>query len=137
MKHLLFLAIFTFSVLNINAQIYDITENEYVYKVFPNMNKPIVIDFCATWCGPCHQYSAIFNSVANEFYGKADFYRVDIDKNKSWAQQWGIEYIPTTIIIYTIGEKIYRESGVLSKDKLAGLVKKAVSKYKSDRQDYF
>ncbi|WP_295435805.1 thioredoxin family protein [uncultured Prevotella sp.] len=137
MKHLLFLAIFTFSVLNINAQIYDITENEYVYKVFPNMNKPIVIDFCATWCGPCHQYSAIFNSVANEFYGKADFYRVDIDKNKSWAQQWGIEYIPTTIIIYTKGEKIYRESGVLSKDKLAGLVKKAVSKYKSDRQDYF
>lgn len=134
MKHLLFLAIFTFSVLNINAQIYDITENEYVYKVFPNMNKPIVIDFCATWCGPCHQYSAIFNSVANEFYGKADFYRVDIDKNKSWAQQWGIEYIPTTIIIYTKGEKIYRESGVLSKDKLAGLVKKAVSKYKSDRQ---
>jgi len=101
------------------------------------MNKPIVIDFCATWCGPCHQYSAIFNSVANEFYGKADFYRVDIDKNKSWAQQWGIEYIPTTIIIYTKGEKIYRESGVLSKDKLAGLVKKAVSKYKSDRQDYF
>lgn len=137
MKHLLFLAIFTFSVLNINAQIYDITENEYVYKVFPNMNKPIVIDFYATWCGPCHQYSAIFNSVANEFYGKADFYRVDIDKNKSWAQQWGIEYIPTTIIIYTKGEKIYRESGVLSKDKLAGLVKKAVSKYKSDRQDYF
>ncbi len=137
MKHLLFLAIFTFSVLNINAQIYDITENEYVYKVFPNMNKPIVIDFCATWCGPCHQYSSIFNSVANEFYGKADFYRVDIDKNKSWAQQWGIEYIPTTIIIYTKGEKIYRESGVLSKDKLAGLVKKAVSKYKSDRQDYF
>lgn len=137
MKHLLFLAIFSFSVLKINAQIYDITENEYVYKVFPNMNKPIVIDFCATWCGPCHQYSAIFNSVANEFYGKADFYRVDIDKNKSWAQQWGIEYIPTTIIIYTKGEKIYRESGVLSKDKLAGLVKKAVSKYKSDRQDYF
>lgn len=118
MKHLLFLAIFTFSVLNINAQIYDITENEYVYKVFPNMNKPIVIDFCATWCGPCHQYSSIFNSVANEFYGKADFYRVDIDKNKSWAQQWGIEYIPTTIIIYTKGEKYIENRGCYQKTNL-------------------
>ena len=100
MKHLLFLAILSFSALNINAQVYEITEKEYVYEVFPNMNKPIVIDFYATWCRPCHQYSAIFNSVADEFNGKADFYRVDIDKNKTWAREWNIEYIPTTIVIY-------------------------------------
>ncbi len=137
MKHLLFLAILSFSALNINAQVYEITEKEYVYEVFPNMNKPIVIDFYATWCRPCHQYSAIFNSVADEFNGKADFYRVDIDKNKTWAREWNIEYIPTTVVIYTKGEKMYKESGVMSKDKLISLVKKAISKYKSDKQDYF
>ena len=137
MKHLLFLAILSFSALNINAQVYEITEKEYVYEVFPNMNKPIVIDFYATWCGPCHQYSAIFNSVADEFNGKADFYRVDIDKNKTWAREWNIEYIPTTIVIYTKGEKNYSESGTMTKDKLANMVKKAISKYKSDKQDYF
>jgi thioredoxin 1 len=137
MKHLLFLAILSFSALNINAQVYEITEKEYVYEVFPNMNKPIVIDFYATWCRPCHQYSAIFNSVADEFNGKADFYRVDIDKNKTWAREWNIEYIPTTIVIYTKGEKKYSESGTMTKDKLANMVKKAISKYKSDKQDYF
>lgn len=137
MKHLLFLAILSFSALNINAQVYEITEKEYVYEVFPNMNKPIVFDFYATWCRPCHQYSAIFNSVADEFNGKADFYRVDIDKNKTWAREWNIEYIPTTVVIYTKGEKMYKESGVMSKDKLISLVKKAISKYKSDKQDYF
>lgn len=137
MKHLLFLAILSFSALNINAQVYEITEKEYVYEVFPNMNKPIVIDFYATWCRPCHQYSAIFNSVADEFNGKADFYRVDIDKNKTWAREWNIEHIPTTIVIYTKGEKKYSESGTMTKDKLANMVKKAISKYKSDKQDYF
>ncbi len=137
MKHLLFLAILSFSALNINAQVYEITEKEYVYEVFPNMNKPIVIDFYATWCGPCHQYSAVFNSVANKFQGKANFYRVNIDENNTWAQQWEIEYIPTTVVIYTKGEKMYKESGVMSKDKLISLVKKAISKYKSDKQDYF
>lgn len=137
MKHLLFLAILSFSALNINAQVYEITEKEYVYEVFPNMNKPIVIDFYATWCRPCHQYSAIFNSVADEFNGKADFYRVDIDKNKTWAREWNIKYIPTTIVIYTKGEKKYSESGTMTKDKLANMVKKAISKYKSDKQDYF
>lgn len=137
MRHLLFLAIFSFSALSINAQVYEITENEYVNEVFPNMDKPIVIDFYATWCGPCQQYSAIFNTISGEFHGKADFYRVNIDENRSWAQQWGIEYIPTTIMVYTKGEKLYRESGVISKDKLRSLVEKAVSKYMSDKQDYF
>lgn len=137
MKYLLFLAIFSFSALCINAQVYDINEKEYVTGIFPNMNKPVVVDFYATWCGPCHQYYAVFNSVANKFYGKADFYRVNIDENRSWAQQWGIECIPTTIIIYTKGEKIYKESGVMSKEKLSSLVKKAISKYESDKHDYF
>lgn len=101
------------------------------------MDKPVVIDFYATWCGPCRQYSPIFNSIASEFYGEADFYRVNIDENGTWAQEWEIEYIPTTVIIYTKGEKIYKESGAIAKEKLRRQVKKAIAKYKSDRGNYF
>lgn len=137
MKKLLFLIFFSIVAFSIKAQVLDISEEDYVYKIYPNMDKPVVIDFYATWCGPCRQYSPIFNSIASEFYGEADFYRVNIDENGTWAQEWEIEYIPTTVIIYTKGEKIYKESGAIAKEKLRRQVKKAIAKYKSDRGNYF
>lgn len=66
--------------------------------------RPAVVDFYATWCGPCKQMAVIFDKSAAKFAGKVDFYRVDIDKESELANFMGIQSIPTILYIPTNGD---------------------------------
>lgn len=65
--------------------------NEFVFKG----KRPCVIDFYATWCGPCKRVAPIFEKLAQEYNGKVDFYKVDTDKNQKLAMILQIKNIPT------------------------------------------
>ena len=69
----------------------------------PHSTLPIVIDFNATWCGPCRQFAPIFHEVAEELKGKALFYSVDVDRNELVARQFGVRSIPQISILYPDG----------------------------------
>ena len=57
-------------------------------------NRPAVVDFNATWCGPCRKLAPILDELAKQFKGKVDFYSVDVDKNKPLAQALQVRSVP-------------------------------------------
>lgn len=66
--------------------------------------RPVVIDFYATWCGPCRKMAPIFEKVAAMHSKNVDFFRVDIDQEKELANYIGIEAIPTLMFIPVKGK---------------------------------
>lgn len=69
--------------------------NEFVFKG----DKPCVIDFYATWCGPCKMVAPIIEKLAKEYDGKVDFYKVDTDQNQKLAMILQIRNIPTVFFM--------------------------------------
>lgn len=59
---------------------------------------PVVIDFYATWCGPCKELAPVMDKMATRFADRAHFYRMDVDKNES-DDNLGIKYMPTVVVI--------------------------------------
>ena len=79
------------------------------YKNNPNEfkylgDKPAIIDFYATWCGPCKQVAPIVADMARDFSGKIHVYKIDIDKEPELAKVFGIQSIPSFLFIPKKGE---------------------------------
>ncbi|MBP3318362.1 MAG: thioredoxin [Alistipes sp.] len=66
-------------------------------------DKPAVIDFFAPWCGPCKMLSPVLEELAEEYDGKVDIYKVNIDKEEDLATIFGIRSVPTLIYIPMVG----------------------------------
>ncbi len=62
-------------------------------------SKPIVLEFNATWCGPCQAFKPVYHQVANKYNGRIEFYSIDIDNCPAIAQKYGIQGIPAMIVI--------------------------------------
>jgi len=83
------------------------------FKELINGDKPVLIDFYATWCGPCKSMSPVIDNVAKALKGKARVIKIDIDKNQELAQKLNIRGVPT-FMIYQNGKIMWRESGMQS-----------------------
>lgn len=70
---------------------FEANPNEFTFKG----ERPCVIDFYATWCGPCKMVAPILEKLAKEYDGKVDFYKVDTDKEQKLASVLKIQYLPT------------------------------------------
>lgn len=80
-----------------------------------NGEKPVLIDFYATWCGPCKAMSPIVESIGKEVQGSARVLKIDVDRNQAIASQYGIQAVPT-FMIFKKGKIVWRQSG--GSDKL-------------------
>ena len=89
-----------------------------------NGEVPVLIDFHATWCGPCHAYAPILKQVKEDLGDSMRLVKIDVDKNPEISQKLRVQAMPTTIIFHR-GEETFRASGVQSpqvlKDALAKL----------------
>lgn len=83
-------------------------------------NNIVVVDFFATWCGPCQMYYPVFSDAAKKVSHK--MIKVDIDKERELAMKWGIQSIPTTIVIKD-GKEINRIMGYQTESQLISWIK--------------
>ncbi|MCM1987807.1 thioredoxin family protein [Methanococcoides seepicolus] len=81
------------------------------------MSNVIVMDFTATWCGPCQIQKPILEQLEGELGDKVEFKMVDVDQNNALAGKYGISAVPT-LIIEKDGEVVKRYTGVTSADVL-------------------
>ena len=93
-----------------------ITKENYDEEVI-NSPVPVLLDFWATWCGPCRMLSPIVDEIANEVEGKAKVGKINVDEQPELAQQFGIMSIPTLVFMKN-GEIVAKEVGVRSKQAI-------------------
>jgi len=93
-----------------------VNENNFEEEVLKS-DKPVILDFYATWCGPCQMMSPIIDEIAKENEGKIKVGKIDTDENSSLAEEYDIMSIPTILIVKG-GEVTSRFIGVTSKDKI-------------------
>lgn len=82
---------------------------------------PIMVDFFATWCGPCKMLSPIIEQISDEYDGKICVKKVDIDESPDLAQKFEIMSVPM-LVFFKDGEVKKRESGFMSKEQLKNII---------------
>lgn len=87
-----------------------------------NQEKPVLVDFYATWCGPCKMQEPILDEVKNRLGEQVAIIKIDVDKNQQIAGQFGVRSVPT-LIIFKKGEIRWRQSGVFPANELERLLK--------------
>lgn len=86
-----------------------------------NSNTPVLVDFYATWCGPCKTMSPILDEVATQVQGKAKVIKIDVDKNQQAAAAYQVRGVPT-LILFKNGQQIWKQSGVVPANELVNLI---------------
>jgi thioredoxin 1 len=82
-----------------------------------NSGKPVLIDFFATWCGPCKTLAPILKQVKDNLGERITILKIDVDKNQELASKYQVRGVPT-IILFQKGKQLWRQSGVLTKDEI-------------------
>mgnify|MGYP001319475611 CR=1 FL=1 len=99
-----------------NDLVLEITDGNFDAEVIKN-DLPVLVDFWATWCGPCRMIAPLIDELAVEYEGRMRFGKVDTDKHQQYASQLGVSSIPA-LFIFKNGEVVDRIIGALPKSKL-------------------
>jgi thioredoxin 1 len=96
------------------------TFNEIIHS-----DKPVLVDFFAEWCGPCKTMAPVLKDVKKEIGDTATIIKIDVDKSPHTAQAYQIQGVPT-LILFKSGKPVWRQSGVVSKAGLIGVIQKFI-----------
>ena len=107
-----------------SANIKSTTDSTFKASVLAGV-KPAIVDFWATWCAPCRALAPIIEEIANQYVGKLDVYKLDIDSNPETPARYGVRGIPT-VILFKNGEVVDQVVGAVPKSEIERLVKKAI-----------
>lgn len=91
------------------------------FETIINEAKPVIIDFHATWCGPCKVQSPILKELAGELGDRIRVIKIDVDQNQELAGRYQIQSVPT-LMIFKNGEIKYKQPGVHTKQQLMNVL---------------
>jgi thioredoxin 1 len=86
-----------------------------------NKDTPVLIDFFATWCGPCKAMSPILDDLKKQMGDQVSILKIDVDKNPGVAAKYQVRGVPT-LMIFKSGEQLWRQSGVYSAHDLQAIL---------------
>jgi thioredoxin 1 len=90
-----------------------------------NSNLPVVVDFWATWCGPCRKLSPVIDEIAQEYSGKVKFAKFNIEDSVEIAKEYSISGIPC-LLIFKDGETVERMTGIMPKSTIISNIEKYI-----------
>ena len=102
-----------------------VTDAEFDQEVL-KADLPVVVDFWAEWCGPCHQIAPILEGLAEEYDGKIKFVKVDTEENFETPSSYGILSLPT-LLVFKEGQQIERITGARPKGDLMRYLERALA----------
>ena len=100
------------SILHVNQESFE--------KIIHESSNPVLVDFWATWCGPCRMLAPVLEEVAEERQD-VTVCKVDVDEERELALEYGISSIPT-LLVFKNGEVVKKSIGVISKEEMLALL---------------
>jgi|688.fasta_scaffold47784_3 thioredoxin len=94
-------------------------------ELLATSDKPILVDFWAEWCGPCHMVAPVIKAIAKDYAGRLTVVKINVDERPNIAARYSIQSIPT-LMIFDEGEVVWRQSGALSYPAIAEHVNRFV-----------
>jgi len=94
---------------------------------------PVIVDFWAPWCGPCKMVAPLLEKIAKEYAGKVLVAKVNTDENPEWAMKYGVQGIPTMLLIYD-GKIVNRQVGALPEPMLREVIEQFMDVVQSHDQ---
>lgn len=91
------------------------------FNTIINSDKPVLIDFFATWCGPCKILGPILKEVKDNLGDRISIIKIDVDTNQKLAAHYQVKGVPT-MILFQNGKQLWRQSGVLQKDAITSII---------------
>lgn len=94
-------------------------------SVLETKNMPVMVDFWATWCGPCRMVAPVIEQVAEEYEGRAIVGKVDVDECGDLAMRYGVMSIPT-VMVFVNGQPVAKQIGAAPKTTYAAMLDQAL-----------
>ena len=106
------------------SSLIHVNDKNFVSEVL-NSTIPVLVDFWATWCGPCRSISPIVEELAKEFVGKVKVTKLNVDESPATPSQYGVRGIPT-LILFKSGKILDQIVGAVPKGRLKSMIEKAL-----------
>jgi thioredoxin 1 len=105
------------------SQVFHVNDSNFEAEVMQHQELPVLVDFSATWCGPCKKLEPIIDEIAGDYAGRVKVAKVDVDQARQTAARFGVMAVPTVMLFH---------NGAV-KEQIRGLVSKRALSDKLDK----